>query len=172
MSDAFAALESAIGEVTKAREAIGKRRSKQVSADDEIDRVKSVAYAWFKTHRPYVQGNPINPDLTAVNVAYTALMDVTTKRSARTTYLKVLKNAQSALVAVRSVVATASPTPITPTTEDPPNFAPLASASSMQAILNRRWNEVQLCVGCKANLAATVMMGGLPSCFIQISCGD
>jgi len=31
----------------------------------------------------------------------------------------------------------------------------------MQAILKRRWEEVQLCVACKANLAATVMMGGL-----------
>ncbi len=31
----------------------------------------------------------------------------------------------------------------------------------MQAILGRRWGEVQQCMGCGANLAATVMMGGL-----------
>jgi hypothetical protein len=31
----------------------------------------------------------------------------------------------------------------------------------MQRILQRRWDEVQRCIAVKANLAATVMMGGL-----------
>jgi hypothetical protein len=31
----------------------------------------------------------------------------------------------------------------------------------MQAILQRRWDEVQQCLGAQAHLAATVMMGGL-----------
>jgi hypothetical protein len=31
----------------------------------------------------------------------------------------------------------------------------------MQEILARRWSEVHACIGANANLAATVMMGGL-----------
>lgn len=31
----------------------------------------------------------------------------------------------------------------------------------MQSILTRRWNECTLCLGCGADLAAVVMMGGL-----------
>jgi hypothetical protein len=158
MSDAFTALETAIDEVTKTREALKKRHSTQVHAADEVQRVKSVAYAWLKNHRPDVQAHGSNPDLTGVNSAYTKIMDATAKHSARTTYLSALKAAKTALVQVRSIVALAS-TPNTP--ETPPNFAPLAVNPTMQAILNRRWNEVQLCIGCKAYLAATVMMGGL-----------
>ena len=70
-----------------------------------------------------------------------------------------------ALVDLRSFVATnlhALPSVnAVPTTDAVPNFAPLAVDPIMQIILERRWDEVQRCIAGKANLAATVMMGGL-----------
>jgi hypothetical protein len=51
--------------------------------------------------------------------------------------------------------------PASPTVEPPPAFSALTSDTTMQAILVRRWTEVQTCITAGANLAATVMMGGL-----------
>ena len=48
-----------------------------------------------------------------------------------------------------------------PSAESPPVFTALAADPAMQAILTRRWNEVQQCIAAGAHLAATVMMGGL-----------
>src|SRR5262249_669774 len=42
-----------------------------------------------------------------------------------------------------------------------PDFRGLVSDSRMQAILNRRWTETVACMEAGADLAATVMMGGL-----------
>jgi hypothetical protein len=165
MTDALSAIESAIAEVTKARASIQKKKSKQVSAEDEIDRLKSIAFAWFETHRPNVAGHPSQPDLSNVDSAYRAIMDATGRRTTRASYSNSLLAARRSLLDLRSFVAThlhASPSPTTTATLDiPPNFAPLAFDPRMQVILQRRWDEVQRCIAVKANLAATVMMGGL-----------
>jgi hypothetical protein len=42
-----------------------------------------------------------------------------------------------------------------------PSFSSLISDRKMQEILERRWRETEFCIGANANLAATVMMGGL-----------
>jgi len=169
MADALPEIERALDEVTKARQSVARGRSKQVHSVDEIDRLKSVSFAWFQTHRPCIAVHPSCPDVTAVDAAYRSVMEATGKHAARTTYLDGLADAKQALLALRNAVA-ATPSNWTPPGAaaaaslliDPsPNFAPLAADPKMQSILNRRWAEVQQCIGCKAPLAATVMMGGL-----------
>jgi len=162
MDDPIAHIEAAIAEVAKARQCVKRKKTKQVSVREEIDRLKSVAFAWFQTHRPPVENHPSQPDLAPVDAAYRSVMEATSRHAARTTYMQALKDAKKSLVAVRSLVATTTnATPTAPTADAPPSFSPLAADPQMQAILNRRWDEVQQCIGCGAHLAATVMMGGL-----------
>ena len=169
MADAFTAVEAAIGEVTKARRSVSKRRSKQVTSADEIDHLKSVAFAWFQTHRPHIASQPSPPNLSDVDAAYRSVMDSTGGFAARTTYSQALLKAKRALVEVRGLIITGlhssalstDKSGAAHTTNAPPNFSPLVADATMQAILTRRWDEVQKCISSKANLAATVMMGGL-----------
>src|SRR5438093_472559 len=166
MADALAEIDASIVEVTKARQAVTRKKSKQVFSDDEIDRLKAVAYAWFQTHRPSVVAHLSQPDVQTVDAAYRSILDATGRHAARTTYVKALREAKRSLVEVRSMVAASAPTPASPsaaaavtaTTEVPPNFGPLARDPKMQAILMRRWGEVQHCAGSKAYLAAPVLM--------------
>ncbi len=161
MADAFAAVEAAIAEVARVRGLVAKKKAKQVYAGDEIDLLKSVAFAWFQTHGPIVATHPSRPDLAEVNAMYRIVMDATGRHAARKTYFDALFKAKRALVAVRGVIAAAAPVAAPSTTDALPNFAPLASDPKMQLILARRWDEVQHCITAKAYLSATVMMGGL-----------
>ncbi|MBI4658540.1 MAG: hypothetical protein HY735_06775 [Verrucomicrobia bacterium] len=169
MDDACAEIDASIVEVTKARQAVARGKSKQVYLADEIDRLKAVAYAWFQTHRPRVLPHPSRPDLQEVDAAYQTVLQATGRHAARSTYALALLRAKRSLVALRSLVAAmpatlstqmASPAPL-PNSDAPPSFAPLAPDLKMQEIMAQRWSEVQQCIGSHAHLAATVMMGGL-----------
>lgn len=163
MSDALAAVEAAIADATKARKLVAKNRSRQVWPGEERDRLKAVAFAWFQKHRQPISAHSCQPNLDAVNSAYQAVLVATGGAASRKTYLDALLSAKNALVAVMGTLAIAAPVANTTvaTPDAAPNFAPLASDPQMQAILQRRWQEVQLCMGGKAYLSATVMMGGL-----------
>ena len=159
-------VETAITEVASARQSVSRKRSRQVSSPEEIDRLKSVAYAWFQTHKPTIEAHPSNPDLTAADDAFRAVMAATGKFAARTTYVRALKRAKAALETIRETVATARAhdVPVVTGAETPerlPAFGRLTHDARMEAILARRWNEIQACVTARAYMAATVMMGGL-----------
>lgn len=163
MGDALEHVEAAIAEVTKARSSVARGKSKQVRTADELDQLKALAFAWFKTHRPIVSGLA---DLGTADESYQAVLDATARFAARSTYANSLQEAKSALLAVRRAVTAApggapSKLPGIFSPEAPPGFASLTADPAMQAILNRRWDEVQQCIGAGANLAAAVMMGGL-----------
>jgi len=162
MADALSHVEAAIAEATKARGSLTRSQTRQVRSAAEMDQLKAVAFAWFKTHRPAIAVGLV--DLSVVDGAYHAVLEASARLSARTTYAEALRVAKSALVDVRKLVASAfaePPASVTTTTESPPGFAALTADPSMQRILDRRWGEVQQCVGAGAYLAATVMMGGL-----------
>ncbi|MBX3229219.1 MAG: hypothetical protein KIT84_18645 [Labilithrix sp.] len=157
MSDTLGHIEAAIAEVARARSAVQRSKSPQVRGAEERDGLKAVAYAWFKTHKPRVG----DLDVSAVDNAYQKVLDATAKAAARSTYVSTLKAAKDALVTLRRLV-TAVPVRNSKTTADaPPPFASLTGDVAMQEILTRRWTEVQTCINAGANLAATVMMGGL-----------
>lgn len=161
MADALTAAEAAIGEVTKARLSVRKKKTKQVFSADETDQLKSVAFAWFQTHRPALAAHQSQPDLSEIDSAYRTVMDSTGRHAARATYSDALLNAKASLVEVRSFIAANFHAAPVVTNDGPPNFSPLVADANMQIILQRRWDEVQRCLKSGANLAATVMMGGL-----------
>lgn len=161
MADALISVEAAIGEVTKARLSVRKKKTKQVFSADETDQLKSVAFAWFQTHRPPIASHASQPDLSEVDSAYRTVMDSTGRHAARATYSDALLVAKRSLVEVRSSIAANFHASYVATDDVPPNFSSLVADANMQLILQRRWNEVQLCLNSGANLAATVMMGGL-----------
>jgi hypothetical protein len=157
VSTALEHVEAAIAEVSKARASVAKRTSTQVRNAAEIDNLKATALAWLQTHRPYVHG----VDVTAIDASYRKILDCTAKLAARSTYMTALKAAKEALVQARREIAAAPLAPVAVGSEPPPAFSALSADTAMQTILVRRWREVQQCMSAGANLAATVMMGGL-----------
>jgi hypothetical protein len=71
-----------------------------------------------------------------------------------------LKSAKQQLVGLRSQLILVDPNSINQN-DKPPQFSKLAPDPEMQDILIRRWDETLRCIAGGANLAATVMMGGL-----------
>lgn len=157
MDGSLTHLDAAIDEVTKARWFVAKTRSPQVRSAIEIDRLKATALAWLQTHRRHVHG----VDLSPIDAPYQKILDSTARLAARSTYIRALKAAKAALIEARRAVAAAPTAPIAAGPDPPPAFSSLSADKSMQAILIRRWNEVQQCISVGAHLAATVMMGGL-----------
>lgn len=153
-------IETALSDVERARIRVKRVASKQVRTVDEIDYLKSVAYAWFKSHRPSLEGSVAGTALEGVDTVFRRVIEATAKYSARSTYLVELKQAKDALVALRTTTLVSSSQKL-PHTESAPGFSSLASDVVMQKILARRWKECQTCLKAGAPLAATVMMGGL-----------
>src|SRR5438552_14730102 len=160
MSAAADAIEASLVEVDRARLRIAKLKSKQITVSDDRDYLKSVAYSWFRTHRPVVTLTLPEQAVQHVDESLKAVLDATARSSAKTTYLVRLKAAKESLAAVRGLTLLPAAPPAAQS-EAPPNFTPLASDVSMKQILERRWAECHTCVRAAAPLAATVMMGGL-----------
>jgi hypothetical protein len=144
MPTAPEAIDAAIREVSTARLLVSKINGNQVRGVDAIASLKGTALAWFNTHRPAI------------------ILNSTAKYAARQTYLDALKDAKTALIAMRAAVLTAPATPVAGNTDDlAPDFSPLAGNQEMRDILTRRWHECCKCVKADAHLAAIVKMGGL-----------
>jgi hypothetical protein len=149
----------ALREVDAARKRVSAGKSKQVTQADALDYLKSVGYAWFKSHRPSLQDKVPATELSAVDGHLERVLTATEKASARTTYVGALKDAKEALITLRSALLTA-PTVSSGGVASPPDFSRLASDTTMREILVGRWNECQRCLQAQAHMAATVMMGG------------
>jgi hypothetical protein len=152
-------VDDALREVIAGYSRVRKNKAPQVRSAEERDNLKSLAYAWFQSHKPQltiVSGI----DLNAVDEQYSRMLEASGRASARTTCLAALKGAKESLLQLRLQVAQASPS--TPAAAPAaPDFSALASDVAMKAILGRRWAECEICVKAGADLAATVMMGGL-----------
>jgi hypothetical protein len=147
--------------VAKVRKAVKKGKSVQVTSLEERDLLKSTAGSWFNSFRTQLQSGSESA-LGAVDEALRRVINATAKSSARTTYLSALNDLRESLLTLRESLPTVAPQAvIQATTDDAPNFAPLASDLRMQSIMERRWRECVACLGGGANLAAVVMMGGL-----------
>lgn len=153
-------IDACIREVEKARNRVARIRSKQITAADDKDYLKSVAYAWFKSHRPVLTAALQDEQLSAVDTQLRIVLDATSRSSAKTTYLTCLRDAKKELAALRSVALVPRPS-VSAAPDALPDFSALASDAAMKAILERRWLECQKCIAAGASLAATVMMGGL-----------
>lgn len=157
---ALAAVESAIADADRAKKRLSKCREKQIKKVDILDYLRSVAHAWFRSRRPALVHQVPGEILTSVDSGFQRILNATSRASARTTYLSVLKNVLEALAAVRAQILTAGPATSVSLEDNPPDFSPLASDPAMRDILTRRWHECLRCLRAEAHLAATVMMGG------------
>jgi hypothetical protein len=155
------AVETCLHEIEQARKRVAQKKAKQITIAADRDYLKSVAYAWFHSHRPSLAGSVKDEVLDPVDTPLRAMLDATAKASAKSTYLESLKEAKEAITALRGDILVPRQTPATQGLESPPDFAALAADPTMKGILERRWNESQRCVQASAPLAATVMMGGL-----------
>jgi hypothetical protein len=159
LASAVDVVEDALREIDAARKRVTSGNSKQITRADAIDYLKSVGFAWFKSHRPELIAKAPATELSAVDGHVERVLMATEKASARTTYVAALKDAKAALIALRSSLLIA-PATLGPGFAPPPDFGRLASDPVMRGILVDRWNECQLCLQAEAHMAATVMMGG------------
>lgn len=161
MTPPYEPVDAAIAEVEKARKRVSKSTSKQVFKADEIDYLRAVAYAWFRSHRPVIAGRVSDTLLGNVDQCYRRVLDATAKTAARTTYAAALKEAKKFLAAVRGDVVIPRGDAASEVPSPAPDFSSIVADSQMRAILAERWDECVKCVKAGAYLAATVMMGGL-----------
>ena len=137
MTDLLDTIETALLEIEGARTRISKIRSVQITQGDVRDYLKSVAFAWFKSHRPKLTGQLPDTTVRSVDEQLQRVLDATDKASARTTYVAAIKEAKGALTALRTE-ALVMPLRDEGTIEPAPDFTPLASDSTLRDILVRR----------------------------------
>ena len=162
MSTVSETIDTAIEEVTRARKLVASIKNPQIRKQDDLDALKSVAYAWFNTHRPAISRSVGELDLAPTDGQYQIVLSCTAKSAAKTSYLDALRKVRSLLIDLRGAFLTV-PVKSNNASEDDlaPDFSPLVGNNEMREILSRRWNECRKCVSVDAHLAAIVMMGGL-----------
>lgn len=153
-------IEACFREIEQARRRIPRIRGKQITRSGDRDYFKSVAYAWFRSHRPQLSTTLPEDAFEAVDRELKTVLEATARLSSKATYATSLKNAGKAVSDLRSAALVPSK-PAASVSEVSPDFTPLASDLVMKGILERRWGECQRCIQANAPLAAIVMMGGL-----------
>ena len=119
-------IESCIREVERARSRVSRMTAKQITKADDRDYLKSVAYAWFRSHRPSVVPTIGEEAVEAVDQHFKTILDSTARLSAKITYLTALKGAKDALSALRSATIVV-PRSTNVTTDSPPDFGSLGA---------------------------------------------
>lgn len=155
-------IEESLQQIGKLAKTIKADKSIQVRAIEEKEFIRATAFAWFKSHKRDLAGLSGNPAFKAVDSAYSDLLQCGDKATGRNHYIKLSKEIRGALIDLRSAAlqmdssinGTASSVPY-------PKFGKLISDQKMQTILERRWDEVQICLQNSAPLAAAVMIGAL-----------
>jgi hypothetical protein len=160
VKDATDTIASALSQVARARKNVLRVGGRQVRNVEDRDALKSLALAWFHTHRlvilNYLRDEGVLAD---VDTAFRRILDAAELRSAKSIYTAAFDQVKAGLIEVRGqvIVGTDAPTE----GDAPPDFGLLTSDMLMNQILTRRWEECRKCVNAGANLAAIVMMGGL-----------
>src|SRR5256885_12361824 len=126
-------LTGVLAEIQRAQKLVSKHKGRQITNADDRDLLKSVAYAWFRSHRPGLDTSAAAPDLTAVDECFQLILQATDRASAKSTYVSVLKDATGAVRSLRAAFLT----PAVPmaTSDKAPDFAPLAADPTMRLIL-------------------------------------
>ncbi len=159
MSSIHDAFEAALAEVESLKRVLKKSRDRQVRNADERALVKATGYSYFNKHRPTLAPGYTETALDGQDEDFRILLDWSERHVSRAQYIAQVGVLKSYLVAGRARALAAAPS--VPSTDAPPDFSRLVADMKMQGILADRWQECVTCVGAKAPLAATVMMGGL-----------
>ena len=111
MSGSTDPIEACFHQVEQARKRVSRLKTKQITNVDDRDYLQSVAYAWFKSHRPLLVASVGEDALETVDVKLKAILDATGRSSAKTTYLAALKNAKDAIASLRGIALVPSRSP-------------------------------------------------------------
>ncbi len=152
------AVTTALSDLQRARTNVNRTTNRQVRSAEQRTALRALAFAWFESHRPAVISTAEPALLSDVDEAYQTILNAAEKNSAKKTHLDAMTSAKAGLLKLRGQLVVADRNP---TTDEPPDFAPLVGDAVMRGILERRWNECRKCVGARAHLASIVMMGGL-----------
>ena len=157
MADLVAVIDEAVAAVTRLRATLHKGRNPQVRSSDELAIVKATAQTWFKNHRPALAALQDDSTFKMVDQAFASLLEWADQNTTRAKYRDLLQTIKVHLVKLRSsgVLVALSVEPARP------QFQRLISDPKMLGILERRWKETLACQRVGADLAATVMLGGL-----------
>ena len=168
MQDLSAPLDLAITTATNLRSALRRRHDRQVRSGDERMLVKAASQAWFKSYRPLLTPLSNEPLFGRIDTAFATLLECSDQATLRSRYVELLAGLRADLVRLRSVSVHALPMPVA----QRPDFSRLIRDSVMLGILERRWKEILVCLEGGADLAATVMIGGLLEalCLARINC--
>lgn len=157
MADLVAIVDEAIAAVTRLRAILHKGRNQQVRKSDELALVKATAQSWFRNHRPALAGMQNDSAFKMADQGFASLLEWADRNTARAKYRDLLQAIKTHLVKLRSSGVLAAPA-VEPSR---PQFQLLISDLKMLGILERRWTETLACQRVGADLAATVMLGGL-----------
>lgn len=163
MEHAHRLLDQTIRSVEQLRSVLAKKRAQRlVRGQDERSLIKATGITWFNTTRPSLLVLIPHLDSGGVDGRFRKLVEQADRDTLRASYLFDLPRLKAELVALRStILSLPPPLPASSAVSPPPDFSPLVGDLKMQAILARRWKETSLCIGAGADLAATVMIGGL-----------
>ena len=157
MADLVGPIDAAIDAVTRLRNMLHKGKNRQVRSSDELALVKATAQTWFKNQRPLLATLQNDATFKAVDQSFTSLLEWADQNTTRAKYRDLLQTIKTQLVKLRS-----SGVLVAPLTGPPrPRFGSLITDPKMLGILERRWTETLACQSVGADLAATVMLGGL-----------
>lgn len=159
MGDPYAELDDLVREIDRALSVLKKIGAPQIRNAEHRDFFRATALSWFQRRRTAVAAEMPADAIEAIDTPYRTILNATDKDSSKNTYVSAAKLAKKTLVEARTRALV--PKPTARTADSAPNFAPLATVSVMQSILERRWDECRRCIEAGASLAATVMMGGL-----------
>jgi hypothetical protein len=157
MADLVGPIDATIDAVTRLRDSLHKAKNRQVRNSDERTLVKATAQAWFRNHRPALAPLQTDPAFKAADHAFASLLEWADQNTTRAKYRDLLQTVKAHLVKLRSSGVLAAPS-VEPAR---PQFQQLISDPKMLGILERRWAETLACQRVGADLAATVMLGGL-----------
>ena len=157
MADLVGPIDTAVDAVTRLRTVLHKSKQPQVRNADERALIKATAQAWFKNHRPALATLQSDSSFKAADQAFASMLEWADQNTTRSKYRDLLQAVKAHLVKLRS-----SGVLVAPTAEPArPQFQLLISDPKMLGILDRRWKETLACQRVGADLAATVMLGGL-----------
>jgi len=157
MADLVGPIDAAVDAVTRLRGALHKSKHRQVRNSDERALIKATAQTWFKNHRPSLAALHADSSFKAADQAFASLLEWADQNTTRAKYRDLLQTTKAHLVGLRSSGVLVAPS-VEPAR---PQFQLLISDPNMLGILDRRWTETLACQRVGADLAATVMLGGL-----------
>ena len=172
MADLVGTIDAAVDAVTRLRSFLHNSKNRQVRNSDERALIKATTQTWFRNHRPALATLQTDPSFKAADQAFASLLEWADQNTTRAKYRELLQTTKAHLVKLRSSGVLVAPS-VEPAR---PQFQLLISDPKMLGILDRRWTETLACQRVGADLAATVMLGGLldfwSAYFVRASAAD